>query len=195
MLTCCTALNVTKGLPETWWSRVRTEETTVTVRLLTRLPTAIQIFYHQLKIISTWHINTHTHTHTTNLHGGLHARQIPSIRTPDFSHTYRGPGNESYRCWERRLSWLSYLLQNPLHPTRNVSLPHYTPSQTIHTNLDNDNHATIFRPENLNLFCAMEPFDRLVKPTEPFLEKKMYSYTLNKIHRYRIYNYVLHSTL
>jgi len=141
------------------------------------------------------HKHTHTHTHTTNLHGGLHARQIPSIRTPDFSHTYRGPGNESYRCWEQRLSWLSYLLQNPLHPTRNVSLPHYTPSQTIHTNLDNDNHATIFRPENLNLFCAMEPFDRLVKPTEPFLEKKMYSYTLNKIHRYRIYNYVLHSTL
>jgi len=67
MLTCCTALNVTKGLPETWWSRVRTEETTVTVRLLTRLPTAIQIFYHQLKIISTWHINTHTHTHTPRI--------------------------------------------------------------------------------------------------------------------------------
>jgi hypothetical protein len=89
MWTRCTALNFTKGLLETWWNRGRTEETTVTVQLLTRLLTAIQIFYHQLKIISTWH------THTTNLHGCLHARQIPLIHTPDFSHTYRGRGNES----------------------------------------------------------------------------------------------------
>jgi hypothetical protein len=95
----CTALNVTKGLPDTWRNRVWTEQTTVTARLLTRLPTAIQMFYHQLKIISTWHI--YTHTHTTNLHGGVHARQIPSIRTPHFFHTRRGRGNVSYRCWER----------------------------------------------------------------------------------------------
>jgi hypothetical protein len=122
------------------------------------------------------HTHTHTHTHTTNLHGGLHARQIPLIHTPDFSPTYRGRGNESYRWWERWLSWLSYLLQNPLHPTRNVSLPHHTPSQTIHTNLDTDNLTTIFRPEILNLFRPMEPFDRLLKPTEPFSEKNVFTY-------------------
>jgi hypothetical protein len=27
-------------------------------------------------------------------------------------------------------------LNNPLHPTRNASYPHHTPSQTIHTNLN-----------------------------------------------------------
>jgi len=70
MWTRCTALNVTKGLHETWWNRVRTVETTMTVQPLTRLPTAIQIFYHHFKIISTWHIHTHTraHTHTHTHH-------------------------------------------------------------------------------------------------------------------------------
>jgi hypothetical protein len=63
------------------------------------------------------------YTHTTNLHGGLHAMQVIPIHTSYFAHTYRGHGNVSYRRSGRRLSWVSFPFKTALYSTRNVSLP------------------------------------------------------------------------
>jgi hypothetical protein len=118
------------------------------------------------------HIHTHTHTPRTCMEVCMLGKYHWFTRSTSTTHTMGKETNPTDGGNDGWLSRISYLLHNPLHPTRNVSFPHHTPSQTIHTNLDTDNHATIFRPEILNLFCVMEPFDRLRKLTEPFSEKK-----------------------